>query len=127
MAKIIKLSETDLTRIVNRIIKENNLEQREDFGFEEADEYALDLIFDVNYEIIERLTNFFESIDLESIIEEKKTMFREKYPEYDNFSDDYENISYLLNAKTNEDPEILADKLSDKGISGLMDYVFYNE
>lgn len=127
MAKIIKLSETDLTRIVNRIIKENNLEHREDFGFEEADEYALDLIFDVDYEIIERLTNFFESIDLESIIEEKKTMFREKYPEYDNFSDDYENISYLLNAKTNEDPEILADKLSDGGSGKLMGYIFYNE
>jgi hypothetical protein len=139
MTKIIKLSETDLTHIVNRIIKEDNLEYWKDFGFEdedsylkdfiEADEYALELIFDVDSEIIERLTDFFESIDLRSIIEEKKRMFRKKYPEYSNFSDSYENehMSYLLNAKTNEDPEILADKLSDKGIGGLMNYVFYSK
>jgi hypothetical protein len=127
MKKVMKISESDLNRIVKKVINENNLEYREDFGFEDADEYALELIFDADSEIFERLINFFEYIDLESIIEEKKAMFRKKYPEYNNFSDDYENISYLLNAKTNEDPEILADKLFDGGSGKLMGHIFYNE
>ncbi len=140
MKKVIRLTESDLNRIVKKIIKEN--EEESDwwtkFGFdseesfvsdyEEADDYASELISDVDYEIQELLIRFFETVDLGRIIKKRQLMFEERYPQYVNPDEEFynEGIDYLMNANLNPDSEELMELLF-KGYDHLLDYIFYEK
>ena len=140
MKKVIRLTESDLNRIVKKIIKEN--EEESDwwtkFGFdsedsfvsdyEEADDYASELIRDVDDEIQELLIRFFETVDLGRIIKKRQLMFEERYPQYVNPDEEFHNegIDYLMNANLNPNSEKLMERLF-KGYDYLLDYIFYEK
>ena len=138
MKKVIRLSESDLNRIVKRIIKENEesdwwtkfgFDSEESFvsDYEEADDYASELISDADYEIQELLISFFETI-LGPVIKKRQLMFEERYPQYVNPDEEFynESIDYLMNANLNMDSEKLMEHLS-KGYDHLLDYIFYEK
>ena len=124
MKKIIKLTETDLTKIVKRIINEDLSDNHwEDFGFEneesfiehytEADDYALDLSFDIEREIMNHIEDAVSRIDFEQLIRDAKNDFKSKYGQYydlDNFSN--ENIDDFKKIKS-IDPERLIGAISE--------------
>jgi hypothetical protein len=107
MGKVLRLTESDLTRIVKRVIKENHWEK---YGFndenlyyeeyEKADKYASDLYMDID-ERITKLMGYALSSVLESIndiINENQNEFREEYGQFvDNEEDVYnESINDLM-------------------------------
>ena len=139
MKKVIRLTESDLTRLIKRVIKEEESNWWTKFGFddkesflrnyEKVDDYALELTFDIQDEITQQLKHFMENIDFEYIIESYQNIFRERYPQYVNEDGEFSNeyIDELMNAKTNIDPEILWDKLMDKGSGHMFDLIFYDK
>ncbi len=93
MKKIIKLTESDLTRIVKRIINEDLSDKHwEDFGFKdeesfiehyiEADDYALELTFDIESEIMNYIEDAVNRIDFEQLIRDAQNNFKSKYGQY---------------------------------------------
>lgn len=113
MKKVIKLTESDLTRIVKRVINEDHWE---DFGFEdeesfikhyiEADDYAMDLSFDIEREIMNHIEDAVSRIDFEQLIRDAKNDFERKYGQYYDLNLHNENIDDLKNLKS-IDPERL--------------------
>jgi len=138
MKKVIRLSESELSKIIKKIIKEDESEWWTKFGFdsedsfvsdyEEADDYASELIRDADDEIQELLIRFFETVDLGRIIKKRQLMFEERYPQYVNPDEEFHNegIDYLMNANLNPDSEILMERLF-KGYDYLLDYIFYEK
>ena len=138
MKKVIRLSETHLKTIIEKVIKEEESNWWAEYGFddeesflrnyEKVDDYALELIFDIENEFRRKLKYFMENIDLDFIIERHQEIFRERYPQYVNDEGEFynEHIDSLMNAKTNIDPEILLDKLMDKGDGHMFDFIFYD-
>jgi hypothetical protein len=113
MKKIVRLTESDLTRIVKRVINEDHWK---DFGFEdeesfikdyiEADDYAMDLSFDIEREIMNHIEDAVSRIDFEQLIREAKNDFKRKYGQYYDLNLHNENIDDLKNLKS-IDPERL--------------------
>jgi hypothetical protein len=138
MKKVIRLSETHLKTIIEKVIKEQESNWWAEYGFddeksflknyEKVDNYALELIFDIEDEFRRQLQYFMENIDLDSIIERHQEIFREEYPQYVNEDGEFfnEHIDSLINAKTNIDSEILLDKLMDQGGGNMFDMIFYD-
>jgi hypothetical protein len=138
MKKVMRLTESDLSKIIKIIIKEDeDTNWRRDYGFEDeesyeshfekVDEYANQLIWEVEDKIGEALFNCFEKLDLGSIITKQQEMFKERYPEYSypgKFFNEY--VDDLLTANTNPDSEVLVDKIIDGGNEKLISYLFYN-
>jgi hypothetical protein len=82
MKKTIRLTESDLTKIVKRVINENHWE---DYGFNdeetyvedfiEADDYALELLMDMDSEFQEIFQQFLSSGFVGDIINKYQIMF----------------------------------------------------
>ena len=135
MKKVIRLTESDLNRIVKKLIKEN--EEESDwwtkFGFDSeesfvedyivADEYAEKLFWDADEEIKEIMYNFFDNVNIGNIIEKYQNEFKERYPQYSNPKETFHNefITDLMNGDANYNPELLVDKIQDN----LIDFLFY--
>ena len=57
MKKIIKLTESDLTKIVKRLVKESDKDDSYYENFKQADDYASDLYFEMDNELQEIFDN----------------------------------------------------------------------
>ena len=124
MKKIVRLTESDLTRIVKGVIKEDLSDNHwEDFGFEdeesfikhyaEADDYALDLTFDIEREIMNHIEDSVSRIDFEQLIRDAKNDFKSKYGQYYDIDGLYnENIDDFKKIKS-IDPERLIGVISE--------------
>jgi len=127
MKKVIKLTEKDLTRIIKRVIKENNWEK---YGFNDeesfleeyknADEYASDLYRGIDDEITElvgyELSNFMGEIN--NIVIESQNKFKDEYGQFEKNEDELynDNIDDLMKMNMNN---IDMEELS-AGISGII-------
>ena len=137
MKKVIRLTESDLHRVIKTVIKEESdwwvrygFDSEESFleNYENVDNYAQELIYDVDRELQGLLLNFFEQIDLMEIVKNRQELFKEQYPQYSNPGEFYnEDIDNLLTANTNLDSDELMDKLIDGGLGPLLDSIFYNK
>ncbi len=132
MKRVIRLSESDLHKVIKRVIKEDDLYRKYGFDDEESfyedyvnvDEYARELTMEVEEEIRDLLINFFEQTDFVGIIKEsvesRQQMFKERYPQYSNvgeLTNDY--IDNLLTANPDLESEDVIDEVSDI----LMDFI----
>ena len=124
MKKVVKLTERDLTKLVKQIINEDlSVNHWEDFGFEdeksfiehyiEADDYALDLSFNIEREIMNYIEDAVSRIDFEQLIGDAKNDFKRKYGQYYDIDslnnehiDDFKKIKSI-------DPERLIDAISE--------------
>lgn len=128
MKKTIRLTESDLTKIVKRVINENHWE---DYGFNdeetyvedfiEADDYALELLMDMDSEFQEIFQQFLSSGFVGDIINKYQTMFEERYPKYTEDRDEItnEHISDLFNLSDSDDYEDISGELSGALMDGL--------
>lgn len=128
MKKTIRLNESDLTKIVKRVINENHWE---DYGFNdeetyvedfiEADDYALELLMDMDSEFQEIFQQFLSSGFVGDIINKYQTMFEERYPKYTEDRDEItnEHISDLFNLSDSDDYEDISGELSGALMDGL--------
>jgi hypothetical protein len=96
--KIIKLDESDLTRIVKRVIEEDDNKGAyypyQDFGYSdeqsylkefiEADDYAEQLYWQMDKEIQSIVSNAFSNVDFGEIISNYQDEFRKKYNKFSN-------------------------------------------
>lgn len=133
MKKVVRLSESDLSKIIKKIIKEDDSNWWTKYGFdsedsfisdyEEADDYASELINDVDYELQELFYEFFNTIDISDIIKKHQSMFIERYPQYVNTVEEFNNvgIGYLMGANNNPNLEKLYNNINEE----LMNYIFY--
>jgi hypothetical protein len=119
MKKVIKLTESDLTRIVKRVIKENNWEK---YGFSDeetfleeynnADEYASELYMSIDRDITNligyTLSNVWDEIS--NIVDEYQNNFKEEYGQFASNEEGLynENINDLMkiNIKNTDDREL---------------------
>ena len=128
MKKTIRLTESDLTKIVKRVINENHWE---DYGFNdeetyvedfiEADDYALELLMDMDSEFQEIFQQFLSSGFVGDIINKYQIMFQERYPKYakDREITTNEHISDLFNLSDSDDYEDISGELSGALMDGL--------
>ena len=77
--KVVRLTESDLSKIVKRVIKEDIEFSDEGSHFREADDYAAMLWDELDNELTELFADILNSIDLESIIGKYQNMYEEKY------------------------------------------------
>jgi hypothetical protein len=103
--KIIKLDESDLTRIVKRVIEEDDNKGAyypyQDFGYSdeqsylkefiEADDYAEQLYWQMDKEIQSIVSNAFSNVDFGEIISNYQDEFRKKYNKFSNIDVDVES------------------------------------
>lgn len=120
-----RLTERDLSRIVKRVINEENEEYWKDYGFDDeesyskdyisADEYAEDLTSQIYDEVFSQIMFFLDSSDIQSFIEDCKKEFINKYGGYaKNHESTYnENISHLLKMNSNFDSESAAGTMTE--------------
>ena len=100
MKKVIKLTESDLTKIVKRLVKESDKDDSYYENFKQADDYALELYMEMDNKIIEIFSSILNNIDFESILKYYQNKFREKYGELADIDGDEnynENINDLMN------------------------------
>jgi hypothetical protein len=114
MKKTIKLTEKDLSRIVNRVINEQLSDEHwADFGFKDeesfiedyknSDDYAESLFWEMTEELEENVNEFIQGLGINRIISKYQNKFREKYPNYyNNRSFGNYNIDDLLDIKTDD-------------------------
>jgi hypothetical protein len=124
MKKVVKLTERDLTKLVKQIINEDLSDNHwKDFGFKdeesfiehyiEADDYAMDLSFDIEREIMNHIEDAVSRIDFEQLIRDAKNDFKRKYGQYyDIDSLHNENIDDFKKIKS-IDPERLIGAISE--------------
>ena len=105
MKKVIKLTEEDLTKIVKRILKEDDEDDLEDY--KKADDYAEELFYDIDNAISYNLLSCLESMDLGGMVKDAQNRFRRNYPEYASTHESTENehISLLMELSQNPDLE----------------------
>lgn len=101
MKKIVGLTESDLMKIVKRIIKENDEEEYFD-KFKIADEYAGELYIQMLDEIDNQFYEIIDGIDFSNIVEKYQNKFKQRYSEFANISDEIYNndISDLMSFRT---------------------------
>jgi cellulose biosynthesis protein BcsQ len=129
MKKVIRLTESDLHKIIKKVIKEEESDWWTKYGFdneesfnenyENVNEYASKLSLDVEDEIRNLLINFFDQTGVVRIVEEivksRQKMFKERYPQYSNVGEFINwNIDDLLTANTNLDSEEIMDELTEE-------------
>jgi|688.fasta_scaffold1683214_1 hypothetical protein len=126
MKKIIKLTESDLTKIIKRLVKESDEESDEDEfyyeNFKQADQYASDLYFEMDAELQEMFNNILNNIDFDSILKKYQNEFREKYGELADIHEDVynENITDLMNmGRKNIDFDFISSEISGSILDNL--------
>lgn len=105
MKKVIKLTESDLTKIVKRLVKESDKDDSYYENFKQADDYAFELYREMDDKIKEIFDSILNNIDFESIFKYYQNKFREKYGELADIDGDEiynENISDLMNMGKND-------------------------
>ena len=98
MKKIVKLTESDLMRIVKRSIKENDGEMfgynnEEEYlkDFEKADNYAGELYLEMMDEVDSRFYEIISGMDFSDIIENYQNKFKKRYGKYATIGDEIYN------------------------------------
>ncbi len=120
MKKIIKLTESDLTKIIKRLVKESDESYYE--NFKQADDYASDLYFEMDMELQEMFNNILNHIDFEDILKKYQNKFREKYGELADIDEDIynENITDLMNMDVkNIDFDFISSEISGAILDNL--------
>ena len=116
MKKVIKLTESDLTKIVKRLVKESDKDDSYYENFKQADDYALELYMEMDDKIQEIFSSILNNIDFESILNYYQNKFREKYGELSNIDGDEiynENITDLMNmGKKDVDYDFISSEMS---------------
>ena len=125
MKKVVTLTESDLTRIVKRIIKEN---EGADFGFGneeeyfkdfvEADEFAQQLYWDLHETLEDNVRVFLESINFYEMVSAYQERFRERYGRYSDL-DIYPESDYIESLMTIN----VSKKISDDTITEIGDSI----
>ena len=108
MKKVIRLTEEDLTKIVKKILKEENDEDEYDLeDYKKADEYAEKLYYDIDNAISYNLLSCLESMDLGGMVNDAQYRFTQQYPEYASTHESTGNeyISRLMELSQNPDLE----------------------
>ena len=109
MKKIVKLTESDLMRIVKRTIKENDgadfgFDNEEEYlaDFEKADNYAGELYLKMMDEVDRRFYEIISGMDFSDIIKNYQNKFKRRYSKYVNTTDEIDNdhIVGLMSLKT---------------------------
>ena len=128
MKKTIRLTESDLTKIVKRVVNENHWEE---YGFDdeetyvedfiEADDYALELLMDMDSEFQEIFQQFLSSGFVEDLINKYQTMFEERYPKYTEDREELSNehISGLFGLSSDDNYEDISGEFSGALMNGL--------
>jgi hypothetical protein len=109
MKKIIKLTESDLTRIVKQIINEDI--------YDDVDDYAMELQISVSDQIAEILYNVLQRIDFGNIISEHQELLKNKYPNYEELESSEANYLMSLSDEGLDIDNLsssLADRITDK-------------
>ncbi len=106
MEKIVKLSESQLNKIIKRIVIESSeLDYDESYlnDFKNADDYAGELYYRMDNEIQDVLGEVLKNINLEQIILKYQNKFISKYGQYSNIGDDIynDNITSLMQIGNN--------------------------
>lgn len=128
MKKIVKLSEKDLSRIVKRVIKEEEddefwrkygHETEDDYyvDYAKSDDYASDLLYDMEEHIKHIFYNLLNEMDLQGLIEMYQNEFKEsEHSKYLGLDVDNEGIDSLMELKvdSNINFDDLAYELMDK-------------
>jgi hypothetical protein len=137
MKKVIRLTESDLQKVIKRVIQE---EEESDwwteygfddkgsfleFYYEVVEEYAYELIMEIDNEVQELLIDFFEQTgfmeNVKEIVESRKKMFMEQYPQYSNVGEFMnENIDRLMTAKAKLDLEDIVEEASGSILDNIL-------
>ena len=107
MKKVIRLTESDLSRIVKRVIKENDNEVDE--RMVDADNYADNLYWEMNNHIEGLFNDFLNEVNIDEIIKRYQDKFREsEYGEYVKDAYDYnlDDIELLMSYKPIDNDEL---------------------
>ena len=107
MKKVIRLTESDLSRIVKRVIKENDNEVDE--RMVDADNYADKLYWEMNNHIEVLFNDFLNEVNIDEIIKGYQDKFREsEYGEYVKDAYDYnlDDIELLMSYKPIDNDEL---------------------
>lgn len=107
MKKVIRLTESDLSRIVKRVIKENDNEVDE--RMVDADNYADKLYWKMNNHIEGLFNDFLNEVNIDEIIKGYQDKFREsEYGEYVKDAYDYnlDDIELLMSYKPIDNDEL---------------------
>jgi hypothetical protein len=115
MKKVVTLTESDLTKIIKRLVKESDENESYYENFKQADDYASDLYFEMDMEIQEMFNDILNNIDFESILKKYQNAFREKYGELADIDEDIynENITSLMNmGKKEVDFDFISSEIS---------------
>jgi rubrerythrin len=109
MKKVIKLTEEDLTKIVKKILKENDEDeyQYDLEDYKKADDYAEELYYNIYDAISYNLLSCLKSMDLGGMVNDSQYRFTQQYPEYASTheSTGNEHISSLMELSQNPDLE----------------------
>ena len=120
MKKVVKLTESDLKRIVQKVIKESDLEGDELETFIEADEYASNLMYEMESELENLIGDFLRNIELENLIKGYQYKFKEKYPMYVNSGYENDNIDSFMELSVKDG----LDEISVIMVSSLIDEIY---
>jgi hypothetical protein len=122
MKKVVTLTERELTKIIKRLVKESDKDESYYENFEQADNYAFDLYFEMDRELQEMFNNILNNIDFESILKKYQNAFREKYGKLADIDEDIynENITDLMNMGRKEvDFDFISSEMSSAILDNL--------
>lgn len=115
MKKVIKLTEKDLTKIITKILKEDEEDEYDLEDYNKADDYASELIDKIYDAIDYNILYVLESMNLGSMIKEAQYSFRSRYPEYASTHETTgnEHISFLMELSHNPDLQTIVGCMLD--------------
>ena len=116
MKKVIKLTEEDLAKIIKKILKEEDDDEYYDLeDYKKADEYASDLISEIDDAINYNILSVLESMDLGNMVKYAQNRFRHHYPEYASTHETTgnEHISFLMELSQNPNLENITSCMID--------------
>jgi phosphoribosyl-ATP pyrophosphohydrolase len=110
MKKVIKLTEEDLKKIITKILKEDDESEYDLEDYNKADEYASNLITEIDDAIYYNILSVLESMDLGNMVKDAQNRFRHHYPEYASTHEEIgnEHISFLMELSQNPNLENIA-------------------
>jgi len=119
MKKVIKLTEEDLKKIITKILKEDDESEYDLEDYNKADDYASDLISEIDDAINYNILSVLESMDLGNMVKDAQNRFRYHYPEYASTHETTgnEHISFLMELSQNPNLENIASCM----INGMND------
>ena len=119
MKKVVKLTEEDLKKIITKILKEDDESEYDLEDYKKADEYANNLINEIDDAIYYNILSVLESMDLGNMVIDAQNRFRRNYPEYASTHETTgnEHISSLMELSQNPDLENVVSWM----INGMLD------